>query len=286
MLQRLLAWLRLNWARNALADGFRAQMQSGSWLAAELELDDLREVFERGGPVLAPYERLAREYDSYGDRRKDLFPAYLRALAAYRAQLCERVLDLACGTGAIVRELAKRCTRVVGVDRSPAMLAVARAACGELSNASFVEGDIRHLDLHETFDAALCANDSLNYLQQPGELADFLAAVGRHLRPGGLLAFDALPESFFQRLHKRYFHHVDDDARFAMAFDYDRPTRRERTQVIFPDGLERHERIPLEPADIWSAAATAGFEVIDDFYSAERRNFFALRRVADDSQTN
>jgi len=279
MFQRLSAWLRLNWARNALADGFRVQMQSGSWLAAELELADLQEALKRGGPPLAAYERLAREYDSYGDRRKGLYPAYLRALAAYHGQPCERVLDLACGTGAIVRELAKHCTRVVGVDSSPAMLAVARAACGELSNVNFVQGDLRQLELNETFDAALCANDSLNYLQQPAELASVFAAAGRCLRPGGLLVCDALPEPVFLKLHKRFFHHVDDDARFAMAFHYDKPTRRERTRVIFPEGIEHHERIPLEPADIWSAAASSGFDLIDDFSSLERRNFFALRLV-------
>jgi len=279
MLQRLLAWLRLNWARNALADGFRVQMQGGSWLAAEVELDDLRKVVERGGPQLAPYERLAREYDSYGDRRRDLFPNYLRALAAYRGQPCERVLDLACGTGSIVRELAKRSSRVVGVDRSPAMLAAAREACRDLPNVGFAEGDIRSLELNEQFDAALCTNDSLNYVQQPGELQAVFAAAGRHLRPGGLLAFDCLPELAFQRLHGRVFHHIDDDARFAMTFRYDQPTRRGVAQVIFPDGIERHERIPLEPSDVGSAASAAGFEVIDDFYSQECRYFFALQKA-------
>ena len=42
MLQRFLAWLRLNWARNWLANGGRMDWRGRSWLAPTLEFNDLR----------------------------------------------------------------------------------------------------------------------------------------------------------------------------------------------------------------------------------------------------
>src|SRR4030095_3648080 len=60
-----------------------------------------------------------------------LFTPWARALLEYAVpQTGERVLDVACGTGIVTRHVAPMvgaAGRVVGLDISPAMLAVARA---------------------------------------------------------------------------------------------------------------------------------------------------------------
>ena len=96
-----------------------------------------------------------------------------------------RILDLACGTGAVVAAWRRRFPGAVitGVDSSPGMLAVARERC---PNATFVEGDMESSlrDVpDESLDAVSCAW-ALGYARPP-----LLArAVLRKLRRGGVFA--------------------------------------------------------------------------------------------------
>ncbi|MFC0042034.1 class I SAM-dependent methyltransferase [Actinomadura rayongensis] len=52
---------------------------------------------------------------------------------------CGRALDVGCGDGTLIRKLAARARHVTGVDRSPEMIAAARAHCGDLPHARFAE---------------------------------------------------------------------------------------------------------------------------------------------------
>ncbi|MFH8680541.1 class I SAM-dependent methyltransferase [Streptomyces lydicus] len=55
---------------------------------------------------------------------------------------CARALDIGCGDGLLVAELAGRVDEVTGVDRSAAMMRLARARGAGLRNAAFVEADV------------------------------------------------------------------------------------------------------------------------------------------------
>jgi len=97
----------------------------------------------------------------------------------------DRVLDVACGTGIVARLALERVGaggRVVGVDRSPDMLAVARAAA---PSVDWRQGDAADPPVRdgERFDAVFC-HQGLQFF------ADRAAAVGamrRALEPGGHL---------------------------------------------------------------------------------------------------
>jgi len=54
-----------------------------------------------------------------------------------------RLLDIGCGTGHIIQEMAERCqdSVIVGLDVSPAMLKTAITNVGQLLNATFIEAD-------------------------------------------------------------------------------------------------------------------------------------------------
>ncbi|MGQ4516357.1 methyltransferase domain-containing protein [Streptomyces sp. DW26H14] len=54
---------------------------------------------------------------------------------------CVSALDIGCGDGLLVRKLARRVGSVVGVDRSPEMVRLARARAGEASNTRFLAAD-------------------------------------------------------------------------------------------------------------------------------------------------
>jgi len=89
------------------------------------------------------------------------------------------VLDAACGTGRYSQYLAGRGHRVIGVDRSPAMLAKAREM---LPQSEFREGDLVALPLESaSVDAAVCA---LALVHLP-EIGRAVAELARVVRPGG-----------------------------------------------------------------------------------------------------
>lgn len=67
------------------------------------------------------------------------------------------VLDLGCGTGRHSVELAKRGFKVTGVDYSSGMLAVAeKKSRVENVKVTFVQADVRRLNIGEQFDFAIC----------------------------------------------------------------------------------------------------------------------------------
>ncbi|MFU2210778.1 class I SAM-dependent methyltransferase [Solidesulfovibrio sp. C21] len=95
-----------------------------------------------------------------------------------------RVLDACCGTGRQTLALRRAGLRALGVDASPAMLAVARKAAGK--NAPFARMDARRLAFADaTFDAA-CIILALHENAEPDRLA-MVREMARVTRPGGSL---------------------------------------------------------------------------------------------------
>lgn len=102
------------------------------------------------------------------------------------------VVDLGCGTGNHAVRLGARGLQVTGVDRSPAMLAIAKAKAEQGSlDLELIEGDVRELDLSRTFDAAISMFAVLGYQTSNEDVARMLMGVRKHLVTGGLFIFDA-----------------------------------------------------------------------------------------------
>jgi SAM-dependent methyltransferase len=110
-----------------------------------------------------------------------------RALAMLKPQGSERVLDLACGIGRHSLELARRGFEVVGVDISPELLEMAeREAEAQSLEISFVQADLRELDLEDEFDLVLSLNDgAVGYFETEEENFRTFEVVSQALRPGG-----------------------------------------------------------------------------------------------------
>ena len=91
---------------------------------------------------------------------------------------CRSILEPGCGSGRVLEPLARRGLEAVGIDRSHAMVELARARGLEA-----VVADMTDFDLGRTFDGAVCPINTLGHLS-PADLARHLERMGRHLRPG------------------------------------------------------------------------------------------------------
>ncbi|MCC6174599.1 MAG: class I SAM-dependent methyltransferase [Chloroflexi bacterium] len=140
-------------------------------------------------PDTNPFDRLARYYDwehaSY-DADIALYQDFARRTGG-------PILEVACGTGRLIGPLLETGERIVGIDSSAQMLAVARRTLGREGRRGGVvlhQADVRTFRLDERFRLAIFALDSFGLLL---DVRDQLAALGRireHLEPDGVLIVD------------------------------------------------------------------------------------------------
>ena len=140
---------------------------------------------ELAATLAAPEYDLAQGYDLWSrtyDAPLRLFFIEQDPMHALFATLpAGTALDAACGTGRHSVHLAQAGHRIIGVDRSPAMLAKARE---KLPQGEFREGELTALPLDRaSVDAAVCALALVHLADLAGavaELARILWAMLRH----------------------------------------------------------------------------------------------------------
>ena len=92
----------------------------------------------------------------------------------------ESILDLGCGTGHLTKAIAESGAHVVGLDSSPSMIEVARAAYPELE---FILADATNFSLPATFDAVF-SNATLHWVI---EAEKAIRCIATSLKTGGRL---------------------------------------------------------------------------------------------------
>ena len=111
------------------------------------------------------------------------------------------VVDLACGEGRDTRMLPSLgAAKIVGVDRSEGMVALARAQESEQPlGLEYLVQDCRSLSLPVEFDVATAAY-LLNYAQSREELAAMTSGIAKCLKPGGrFVTMNSNPNLEFER---------------------------------------------------------------------------------------
>ncbi len=140
---------------------------------------------------MSVFGNYSRYYDLlYRDKDYEAEADYVHSLIAKRRPGARTLLDLGCGTGRHASLLAERGYDVVGVDRSPAMLAEARARKVTNGRTEFVEGDLRSVRLGRKFDVVVSLFHVMSYQTTNSDLLAGLTTLREHLAPGGLFVFD------------------------------------------------------------------------------------------------
>lgn len=139
------------------------------------------------GQVYAPaYDMLYRDKDYEGEVQ-----LISRIFSQYAARPVRTVLDFGCGTGNHALRLAAQGYEVIGIDRSPEMLAEAgRKALEQRIAVQFQQADIRTVRLNKTYDAVLMMFAVLGYQTDEADLRSVLRGARQHMHPGSLLVFD------------------------------------------------------------------------------------------------
>ena len=149
--------------------------------------------------LLAPfYDSINSEidYDSWADFVEEIIR---REYGDTRPEL---LLDLACGTGRMTLELARRGYDMTGVDYSPEMLDIARdAAESEGHDVLWLCQDMREFELYGTVDVTVCCLDSINHLTSTRDVKKCFSLVHNYLVPDGLFIFDINGKYKFENIY-------------------------------------------------------------------------------------
>jgi SAM-dependent methyltransferase len=140
------------------------------------------------------YDKIAGIYDPWSRSVTEDVAFYVdRALASGGP-----VVELAVGTGRIAIPIAQAGIDVIGVDSSPAMLAVARAVAEEAGVAGRLDlrlGDLRQPPVRERVPLVICPFRSLLHMETEDEKLRALVAARDLLAEEGRFVFDVFAPS-------------------------------------------------------------------------------------------
>lgn len=121
----------------------------------------------------------------------------------------ERVLELACGTGNVLAELAQAGYKVFGLDSSFEMVQQAAERLSKLQGANcklpLCCGDMKNFAVVSPVDAVICLYDSFNYCLEPEAARELLDNAAAAVRRGGLFIFDVCTEHTCRRNFNNFF---------------------------------------------------------------------------------
>jgi SAM-dependent methyltransferase len=213
------------------------------------------------------YTRLAGVYDEVVvDPCHGAWAAFLDELFDADGDGVTDLLDVCCGTGLLAAELTERGYRVTGIDASEAMLGRARRLLGP--QVPLIRATLPDLPVETTFDAVTCTVDGFTYLAPP-DLHATITALAGVLRPTGWLVFDVHTDAMMALTAARPVVSGEKDGhRFAIRAVVDPDARTCDTRIdVTPVGAgspfsERHRQYFHRPAEIRSALADSGFDVV------------------------
>ncbi|MFQ5500275.1 MAG: class I SAM-dependent methyltransferase [Candidatus Zixiibacteriota bacterium] len=163
-------------------------------------------------------ERLSSCYELAPIRVKQ----YLRAEVEFAAGLVRRndhIIELGCGYGRLLFELAGVAVYAVGIDTSIASLELAQAASRRKSNCELAVSDaVRTGFADRSFDKVFCLQNGISAFHV--DRRDLISEAVRLTRPGGKAVFSTYCDSFWE--HRLRWFELQADAGLVGEIDRDR----------------------------------------------------------------
>lgn len=108
----------------------------------------------------------------------------------YSGRHCKTLLDIGCGTGNHDVLFAEKGYTVTGIDKSRAMIAIARNRAALQDGVEFRVSDVSDFSLHKKFDIAISLFHVISYLVTNNLVKNSLKNIHDHLKDNGLFIFD------------------------------------------------------------------------------------------------
>lgn len=140
------------------------------------------------------YDLFAKHYDIVMGDSKSRIDFVKKAIQEHKKD-ASKILELACGTGTILKSLEKK-YQVYGLDLSSNMLTVAKK---KVKSGKFFRQDMTKFKIDEKFDVILCIFDSINHLLKFSQWQQVFSKVKNHLTGGGVFIFDVNTPSDLKR---------------------------------------------------------------------------------------
>ena len=137
---------------------------------------------------------MAKYYDLiYGNKDKVLEECnFLESI--FRMYCCNRplkILDIGCGTGSHALVLSERGYSVIGIDQSEKMIKIAKNKVEKgREYPFFLVQNMKHIELPEKVDVAICLFNSFGYLVDDLHLEGFFASLHECLKDDSLFIFE------------------------------------------------------------------------------------------------
>lgn len=204
--------------------------------------------------------------------------------------------DLACGTGSVTLELARRGYRVIGVDMAEEMLTVACDRAMELENMPmFVCQQLQRLHLPRGVDMAVCALDGLDYILDPADCREAIARTYKALNPGGIFIFDVNTPEKLRAMDGQVFLDEDDDVYCVWRGEFDEDSNIcsygmdlfQRSGEVWHRSFEEHREYAYSAEQLTGYLKAAGFRNIEIYADrefcapgkGEQRIYFKARKA-------
>lgn len=207
-----------------------------NYYAESLNSQKLFQVYDTAIPRIKQY--LAAEIDYV---RQNLKPT-------------DRVLEVACGYGRIVRELAPNCGEIVGIDISENSVQLSRDYLKDYPNASEITMDIHDLAFDKPFDVILCLQNGLSATRADDAV---IAKILGLLAPGGTAYFSTYSANFWD-------HRIDwfqEQADKGLLGELDMEKTRDGV-IICKDGFKATTQTP-EDYEAIGRASGFPYEVVE-----------------------
>ena len=144
---------------------------------------------------MAAYDKFGTFYDAImGDRKQET--EYLQKLIRKANPRAKRILELACGTGSVLKHLAANYD-VWGLDLSKKMLSLAKR---KVPHARLSHQDMVKFRLPGHFDVIFCVFDSINHVLDFRGWKQLFTKVSHHLTERGVFIFDINTQRKLDRL--------------------------------------------------------------------------------------
>lgn len=173
----------------------------------------------------------------------------------------KRILDAGCGTGRFAGELLKNGYTVYGFDRSIEML----FSCRARGLKNLWQADLKNMGAGAFADVLICLYDTVHYVK-PNAIGHFFLSANQALKPGGLLIFDVVTESFLKEYWGDYLEWDEvGDRHYSRKSWYDPRQKCQHTEIrvetkdLNSPTVEHHRQWVFSFDDLSGKARESGF---------------------------